>query len=52
MAIPDKDAFFQHSEAGEGEPLGRATKAWTQRLIVDGVEVDPETKQPIENLEE
>lgn len=50
-----KDAFLQvppkGSEEGEPLPAGRTTRDWTQRLFVDGVEVDPATMQPLSSEE-
>jgi hypothetical protein len=44
-----KDAFVEAPTASTPEPIvpERTTKAWGRRLIVDGVEMDPETGLPI-----
>jgi hypothetical protein len=57
MSLPGKDAFLQPApkavvEDGEGTKEERTTKEWARRLIVDGVEVDPVTMQPLSTTEE
>lgn len=58
MSRPGKDAFLAPppkpvaGEEGEGAKPGRGVKDWGRRLFVDGVEVDPETMQPLNPTEE
>ena len=52
MSAPRKDAFYQPPKAEEGVLPERITKDPIRRLIVDGVEVDPETMQPLDSQEE
>ena len=52
MVRPGKDAFFEPSqvkvaEEGDGAEKQHTPQEWKRRLIVDGVEVDPDTMQPL-----
>jgi len=55
MARPTKDAFLAPPpkvEVEEGVSAPRETKNWGRRLYVDGVEVNPETMEPLNPTEE
>ena len=57
MTKDSKDAFLQPplkvTEEGEAIPeVKRECKPWGRRLIVDGVEVDPETMEPLTKTED
>lgn len=49
-----KDAFVEATAAPTPEAIvpERTTKPWGRRLIVDGVEMDPETGLPLTTKED